>query len=70
MQNLINQTATKLIDEVKANLLQCGLIAVTTDIWSSTCASEAYLGLTSHGYNHVKKRRQSFKLSKLLDYYK
>ena len=37
-------------------------MTITTDLWSTKCSNQSFIGVTSHAYNPKARKRQSFKL--------
>ena len=63
---MIGTTAEKIIAQIKLCLSHSRQITIRTDLWSTRCSNESFIGVTSHSYNPKMRKRQSFKLCKLL----
>ena len=64
MTGLISDLADKVLGHIKVCLANSRMIGITTDIWSTKCGKDSFLGVTTHSYNHKLGRRQSFKICK------
>ena len=64
VNELIGKTSDKILKHVKVCLQQCRQITITTDLWSTRCSNQSYIGVTSHAFNPKARKRQSFKLCK------
>ena len=65
MTNLIEETAEKIKTQIKVCLQYCRQINVTTDLWSTRCSNESFIGVTTSAFNYKARKRQSFKLCTL-----
>ena len=58
----IATTADKVLKHIKICLQHCRQITITTDLWSTKCSNQSFIGVTSHAFNPKARKRQSFKL--------
>ena len=59
---IIAETADKVVRHIKICLAHCRQITITTDLWSTKCSNQSFIGVTSHAFNPKARKRQSFKL--------
>ena len=60
--DIIGTTAEKALKHIKVCLQNCRQITITTDLWSTKCSNQSFIGVTSHAFNAMTRKRQSFKL--------
>ena len=63
MRILVNKMALEVKERIKSALTQSRQVSVTTDIWSSKGCLNSYLGITTHSFNPVTRKKENYCVS-------
>ena len=55
--------ALEVKERIKSALTQSRQVSVTTDIWSSKGCLNSYLGITTHSFNPVTRKKENYRVS-------
>ena len=62
LARVVNDVTDKIKEKIKAALTNARTVHATTDIWSSLCSSDSYIGVTVHLYNPQTQKRENYRI--------
>ena len=63
VRSLVNKVSAEVKVKIKKALAAARRVSITTDIWSSKGCIDSYMGLTSHIFNPITRKRENYRIS-------
>ena len=62
LTRVVNDVTEKIKDKIKVALKNARIVHATTDIWSSLCSADSYIGVTVHLFNSETQKRENYRI--------